>query len=254
MDMEALARQIHRPKKGSHKGQNGVLLVTGGSKIYAGAPILAIMAARRFCDLVYFLMAEKDDALRIAAKSIPEAIVVDSASFPHNADCVLFGNGMQKAPKGLEKTLENKRVVLDAGGFNFIKTGELDNRYVLTPHQGEFKRYFGLDANKKNAEKMAREYGCTILLKGEIDIITDGKSTVENTVHNAGMTKGGTGDVLAGLCAALYCKSPALASAAVAARINGLAGNMLMEKYGYNFCASDLADALPGAAKAVLKE
>jgi NAD(P)H-hydrate epimerase len=58
------------------------------------------------------------------------------------------------------------------------------------------------------------------------------------------MTKGGTGDVLAGLVAALSCKNDAFTAAVAGARINGNAGNMLMKRFGYNYCTSDLAGAL----------
>jgi NAD(P)H-hydrate epimerase len=62
---------------------------------------------------------------------------------------------------------------------------------------------------------------------------------------NAGMTKGGTGDVLAGLLAALYCKNSALTSTIVASYINKKTGDFLFEKVGPNFNASDLVENIP---------
>jgi NAD(P)H-hydrate repair Nnr-like enzyme with NAD(P)H-hydrate dehydratase domain len=80
--------------------------------------------------------------------------------------------------------------------------------------------------------------------KGPEDIISDGKHIVVNRIHNQGMTKGGTGDVLSGLVAALACKNDPFTAAVAGARINGYAGNMLRKSYGYDFSASDLADEL----------
>jgi len=94
---------------------------------------------------------------------------------------------------------------------------------------------------------MAKKHNCIILKKSPVDIISDGKRVYKNKMHNQGMTKGGTGDTLAGFVSALFCKNPAFESAVAAAYINGCAGNMLKKKYGYNFCASDLAETLAEA-------
>ena len=67
------------------------------------------------------------------------------------------------------------------------------------------------------------------------------------------MTKGGTGDVLSGLTAALFCTNTSLVAAAAAAYIAGLAGDMLYKKQSYAYCASDLAEALPEAYKKTLQ-
>jgi NAD(P)H-hydrate epimerase len=98
---------------------------------------------------------------------------------------------------------------------------------------------------------MAQKNGCIILKKGSVDIISDGERIKTNKTHNQGMTKGGTGDILAGLLAALACKNDSFEAAVAAARINGTAGNMLMKKYGFNYCASDLAQMLSEAASVI---
>lgn len=99
---------------------------------------------------------------------------------------------------------------------------------------------------------MAKKYNCTILLKGERDIVVskDKSEVVEG--GNAGMTKGGTGDVLAGLTAALYCKNEAFTAAVSASYINKKAGSELYEKMGYWFNASDLADQIPQTMRKLL--
>jgi NAD(P)H-hydrate epimerase len=64
------------------------------------------------------------------------------------------------------------------------------------------------------------------------------------------MTKGGTGDVLAGLCAAIFSRCPdPLRAAYTASRLNKRAGGLLHRRYGFHFSSEDLADELAGAAK-----
>ncbi len=243
--------RLYSPPKGSRKGDNGRLLIIGGSRDYHGAPMFSLLAARRFVDLLYFMPGERDPLLLGAVKTIPEAIVVDSpqsAATRGKLDCVLYGIGLSDARCPLPDLDYGKtRLVVDGDGLKRVK-GRIPPGAILTPHENEFRMLFGVEGSGRNVEVMARESGCVILKKGPVDVISDGKRTVTNNVHNAGMTKGGTGDVLAGLLAALACKNPPFESAVAAARMNGRAGNMLMREYGYNFCASDLAGMLAKAA------
>ncbi|OGH17655.1 MAG: hypothetical protein A2868_01385 [Candidatus Levybacteria bacterium RIFCSPHIGHO2_01_FULL_40_15b] len=92
---------------------------------------------------------------------------------------------------------------------------------------------------------MAKEFGIVILVKGEYDVVSSPTESVRISGGNPGMTKGGTGDVLAGLVAALYCKNGAFLSAAAGSYINKKAGDSLFKKVGYYFNASDLAAEIP---------
>ncbi len=242
-----ILKALHRPQSRSHKGQNGKLLIIGGSSKYSGSPVFEILAARRFVDLVYFYPGETDPFLVQAVKNIPEAITVYELGKVEDADCVLFGSGMGDAEFDTRALDRAKKVVVDADGFKFINPKMLGPRFILTPHRLEFERFFGTDATQKNAAAMAKKHECTILLKGVPDVITNGKRTFLNNTHNPGMKKGGTGDTLAGLTAALACTNGNFEAACAAAHANGLAGNILMKKYGFNFCASDLADTLAEA-------
>ena len=146
---------------------------------------------------------------------------------------------------------------------------------ILTPHLKEFEKLFNFKFQISNfksnpndqisrlpkpgtggqakiqniVREKAKQYNCTILLKGPVDIVSDGEKTVQIPGGNAGMTKGGTGDVLAGLVAALYCKNEAFLSACSASFINKKAGESLFQKMGLYFNASDLADEIPVAMK-----
>ncbi|MCK5661497.1 MAG: bifunctional ADP-dependent NAD(P)H-hydrate dehydratase/NAD(P)H-hydrate epimerase, partial [Methanosarcinales archaeon] len=84
------------------------------------------------------------------------------------------------------------------------------------------------------------------LLKGRIDIISDGIMTRLNSTGNAGMTVGGTGDVLAGITGALFARHDAFDAACLAAFINGKAGDMAYDKYGTGLVATDIIDEIAG--------
>lgn len=244
--------KLASPARDSRKGDNGKLLVVGGSRLYHGAPVFSLLAARRFVDLLYFHPGEKDSHLVSAVKAVPEAIVVDDLRILKEADCVLAGVGLGKA-KLDARVLEAKKLVIDGDGLKRVK-GRIPRGAVLTPHEGEFRMLFGRSGTENNVRAMAEANRCVILKKGPVDIIADGRAAGEarvesNRVHNPGMTKGGTGDVLSGLVAALACRNDPFIAAVAGARINGHAGNMLMRRFGHNYCASDLAEELAESAR-----
>lgn len=251
---------LPKPAAGSHKGQNGVVLIIGGSRTYHGAPVLAALGAVRFCDLVYFSStAENMALLRKMKSSTPNVICVSGAAakkaFAH-ADCILIGNGMDvdgRTRGEVERVLRSrKKCVIDAAALRVLPLKLLHKNAILTPHIGEFKAAFGKEASATNVKLAAKKYGCTILLKGKKDFAASPSASVSITGGNAGMTKGGTGDVLAGLLAALFshpgCPSP-LSAAYSASVINKKAGDLLYIAFGPNFSSEDLAGELSFAAK-----
>ena len=246
-----------RPKKASHKGQNGVVLIIGGSRTYHGAPVLAARAAVRFCDLVYFASTKENNALvRKMKLATANVICVPKSKLDFalaHATCVLVGNGMDADSKTkaiTSKVLQSKKkCVIDAAALRVLPAGLLHKNVIVTPHTREFESAFGLPPSEANACAMSEKHGCTILLKGVKDIVASGSKLVHVKGGNAGMTKGGTGDVLAGLCAALFsrCDDP-LRAAYTASRLNKRAGELLYKHYHYNFSSEDLADELAYAA------
>ena len=91
-----------------------------------------------------------------------------------------------------------------------------------------------------------------MILKGEKDIVSDGIHTEIIDGGNAGMTKGGTGDVLAGLVAALVCMNDPFPSAVAGSLINKQAGDELYKTVGPFFNATDLANEIPKTMKELL--
>ncbi len=116
---------------------------------------------------------------------------------------------------------------------------------VLTPHHGEFERLFALPPTEENVAQMAKSHKVIILRKGEDDVVCSPDQCVVISGGNAGMTKGGTGDVLAGLVAALACKNEMFLAAKAGSYINKKAGESLFEKVGYMYNSSDLVAEIP---------
>ncbi len=263
-------------KQNSRKGDNGKVLVVGGSYMYHGAPILSSLAALRAgADLVYTAVP-KINAQSSRAVS-PDLIVIPLADSKLTRGAVnkLLGQipvGIDSATIGMGLAVENMealnllikslierdvRLSLDASALRkeilpIIK----GKNVVVTPHPGEFERMFGekIPSNKKTRistlERFAKKNSITILLKGQDDIITDGIMTLINSKQTPAMTVGGTGDVLSGIVASMLSRNRnVLESAASAAFLNGQAGKVIQKQFGTHMIASDLLDVLPLVAK-----
>ena len=263
--------------KSSRKGDNGKVLVVGGSYVYHGAPVLSSLAALRTgTDLVYTAIPKNN--VQATRAISPDLIVIPLADskltrgsvnkllgqIPKDLDSATIGMGLAiqdiEALKILVKSLLNRDVRLSLDASALVKSilplikGK---NVVVTPHSGEFYRLFGeeLPSEKKNhvkfIEKVAKKYSVTILLKGQTDIISDGERTFQNSkTESSAMTVGGTGDVLSGIISGLLARNRnSLESAAIAAYLNGLCGKYVQKEIGIHMVASDLINALPYVAK-----
>jgi len=263
-------------KANSRKGDNGTVLVVGGSYIYHGAPILSSIAALRSgVDLVYTSVPKiNTQSTRAISPNLIVIPLVDQkltrgavkkllGVIPRNLDSATIGMGLAIAENSslniLIQELLNRdvRLSLDASALVSDILPLLANKnVVVTPHSGEFKRLFGQipPENQKQrislVEKFAKENGITILLKGQTDVISDGKTTFLNPKKIPAMTVGGTGDVLSGLVAGILAKNRnALEAAAAATFINGMAGKLVQKKLGLHITAMDLIDVIPQVMK-----
>jgi len=285
-----------RPKKESHKGENGRVLVIGGGP-YTGAPALTGLAALRTgADLVYIfspkrvaqaitsfsplIINPKKLAGKIASLS-PNLIVSelndhdklvldDIKEIQKNitrVDSCAIGPGLGSENETIETInklislfVKNKNsLVIDADAIKVVgKDPKIlkNSKTIVTPHSGEFKELTGvklkedINTRKSEVEKQANKLGITILLKGPIDVISDGKQTKLNDIHNPSMTVGGTGDVLAGICVSLLSKGVEPFNAArIAAFLNGSAGNISFDKKSYGLIATDIIDNIPTVLK-----
>jgi hydroxyethylthiazole kinase-like uncharacterized protein yjeF len=306
-------KKVHLPRADSHKGQNGKLLIIGGSHLFHAASLWALTVASRIVDMVFYAsVPENNQIVFKAKKEFRNGIVVPRErieEYIEEADCVLIGPGMVRSEsskfkvqsskfqfinnledinklnneeeqtywltKYLLEKYPRKKWVIDAGALQMMEVkwlSRLNGNVVITPHEKEFETMkFKVQSspsaslgaskfkiaiqNEKIEDQIkifAQEYNCVILLKGQEDIICNPTDCVRIAGGNAGMTKGGTGDVLAGLVAALACKNDLYLSASVGSYINKRAGEELFKKVGYYFNASDLASEIPQIMKRIL--
>jgi len=258
----------------SHKGDFGRLLVIGGSETFSGAPALVALAALRTgVDLAYIAAPEKT-AYAISSMS-PDLITLklegnhlNLSNIPalktHIAivNAVVLGPGLglhletRETVKAIIEAVEStgKPLLLDADGLKAFAEfkRKLKVPLVLTPHAGEYailtgKKLPDYSSERASAvQKTASELGATVLLKGPIDIVSDGKRLKLNLTGNPGMTVGGTGDVLSGIVGGFLAQQNDPFEAAVAgAFANGAAGDFVFEEKGYHMVSTDLIDWIP---------
>ena len=265
------------PRKfASRKGDNGKVLVLGGSYFYHGAPILSSLAALRCgADLVYTCVPKINvQATRAISPNLIVLPLVDAkltrgavhkllGVIPKELDSATIGMGLAiqdiEALKLLVTSLLNRdvRLSLDASVLvSDILPLIKNKKVVVTPHAGEFKRLFGelpSDSKKERisiVEKYAKENSLTILLKGPTDIVSDGQKTYLNVKNTPAMTVGGTGDVLSGMVAGMLSKNRnPIEAAAAAVFINGKAGMLAQKKHGLHIVATDLLEFISDAMK-----
>ncbi len=263
-------------KSKSRKGENGIVLVVGGSYIYHGAPILSSLAALKCgTDLVYTSVPKVNvTPTRAVSPNLIVIPLVDQkltlgavkkliGALPRNLHSATIGMGLAIQEKNsllhFVKSLVDRdvRLSLDASALIPDVLPLLANKnVVVTPHAGEFKRLFGVaPSNAKNerinlVESKAKEFGITVLLKGAIDIVSNGTTTYFNEKKTPAMTVGGTGDVLSGLVAGLLSNNRnLLESVAAATFINGLAGKSAQKRLGLHMTSMDLLDEIPSVMK-----
>lgn len=259
------------PAPDAHKGQNGRLLVIGGGP-YTGAPALSGMSAYRIgTDLVFVACPESVGS--IVASYSPNLIVQTLEGgwlgpqhlerlleLAERVDAVLVGPGLGDRADTLEAVRSfvsrcPKPMVLDADALKAV-AGHLNTlkgrKGVLTPHRRELQMLTGtaVPQDTEGRISMAMEFaertGWTVLLKGRVDVITDGQRVKLNRTGNPGMSVGGTGDVLAGITAGLLSKGVAPFNACrISAFVNGSAGDLAFEKYSYGLVATDLLERIP---------
>lgn len=269
-----VAYRVPRRSWRTHKGQAGRVLIIGGSQGFVGAPVISALAAQRAgLDLVY--LAAPTRVVEAAARYptiIPVELEGPYLSPEHvdrllavaqRADAVAIGMGLgleeatQEAVRELLARLPpGKPVVVDADALKALSTSRelIRGNMVLTPHEAEFARLFGakpapvekIEARVADAAQQARLHGnATILLKGPVDVITDGRRARLNKAGAPAMSTGGTGDALAGLAAALLAKGvEPFHAACIAAYVNGAAGALAYREYGESMTALDLVDRI----------
>lgn len=274
---------LPKRRRDSHKGKYGRALIIAGSVGYTGAPALTARAATKLGaglvylgvpETIYFVLAAKlDEEMPFPLPSDDNGLLTESAidEIMHKAEkadvCVIGpGLGVSDDVSKLVQSIvsqSNKTLILDADGLNAFagKTHLLKEakcQLILTPHMGEFVRLGGDPGGDRmsSAIDFATKHECILVLKGHRTIIAlpSGAGYI-NTTGGPAMAKGGSGDVLAGMIAALLAqKFPVLKAVTTAVYLHGLSGDMCADKIGeYCVSASDLISMLPFAVKTVTR-
>jgi NAD(P)H-hydrate epimerase len=238
-----------------HKGVGGNVLIIGGGP-YQGAPYLAGLGALRAgADIVRIaspVFEPIPDLIfeRLEGKVIGPEHIARLIELAEKADVVVCGNGLGTESHAVITAIAPhcKKAVFDAEALH-LPLPKAQGETIYTPHAGEFTRITGVSLPEDAAgrARAARKAGLpgTVVIKGHIDIITDGKQVRFNRTGDPAMTVGGTGDVLAGIAGALLCQLPAFEAACLAAYVNGRAGEAVVADRGGGLIASDLVDRIP---------
>lgn len=276
-----------RRERDAYKNVFGTVLVIAGSDSMRGAAALSVLGALRSgAGKVRLISTEK--CINTVSVLAPEAMFLEFETDDYGfmlydpniqllqtalktADAVVIGCGLGVTPDTVQLTrfvLENSKapVIVDADGINCIAAdidmlSKRQSEIVITPHVGEMASLLGcqnqaiMDNRIESAEGYAEKYGITVVLKGAGTIIANNRVTAFNHTGNAGMSRGGSGDVLAGIigsAAAQGC-SP-FDSACAGVYIHGLAGDVAAQKLGMEaMLPRDIVDSLSDAFR-ILKE
>lgn len=250
--MKQLLEELER-KENSHKGENGKVLIIGGSTKYTGAPALAAKAALRTgADLVKILTSKE---AKPVVQSYSENLIVESygEKFDQDsleralelekwADTTLIGPGLADFDVHiLEKFADQaSTLVIDAGAIEDLLN---TSGNIFTPHSGEAEIMGGESGSVK---MFAHETDNVVLLKGEKDKVFSDKEIFKNETGHQTMTVGGTGDVLAGIVASLNAQGLGREdSARLGAWINGKTGELAAEELGNGALATDMIEKIP---------
>lgn len=263
----------------THKGMFGKLLCIAGSRNMPGAAILASQAALR-CGVGLYCLASDIDVCRMLVTHSPEATMLplptdhEGKLTPQavpaileaakSATAVLLGcglglsEGLKEMVRGLITQIECP-IILDADGLNAIASGidilqKAKAKIVLTPHPGEMARIMHCSADEVQRDRMTiskrlatRFPNTVVVLKGAGTLVSTAEHAFIATTGNSGMSKGGSGDVLAGMIASLAAQGIEPEDAAkIGVYLHGLAGDCAAAEFSRRaMLPSDMIRQLP---------
>lgn len=276
---------IPRRSRDSHKGTFGTVLVVGGSEGMIGAPTLAgLSALRGGAGLVQLAVPRPIQqtvaslcpcatsiALDVEDNGITPRGIAQVLEAAGSADVLVVGPGLGQSPAGQQLLrgiiAQDIPAVIDADGLNHlarIHQWPMLRRcpLILTPHPGEFARLTDAPIGEIQADREGRAVEAVqqwqandgspellLVLKGAGTVVADGEQLYVNDTGNPGMATGGTGDVLAGLSAAMTLQGlPRFEAVCNAVYVHGLAGDHAARQLTEQaLMASDLLEFLPEA-------
>ncbi len=257
----------------------GLLLIIGGSQFYSGPPAFAGLSAYRAGVDVVRIIAPKRAADIIASFSpllaayplegnlltkghLATLLSMTEAAkaVTHGKTAVLIGGGLGRTEETQKTIIEylsniNIPAVIDADAIRAVAEAPECFRgkpFLFTSHNREFSILTGKDIYESPEEEKietvkreAERLQTTILWKGPEDIVSDGKEVAINRTGSPYMSKGGTGDTLAGIAGAIMARNiPAFVAGQAAAFINGKAGEVAAEKLKESLYPTDIIDEI----------
>lgn len=271
--VKKILSKLTLPKSDSHKGHNGRVLIIGGSSLFHSASIWAAEIASHFADMVHYSSTKENEEIILTLKKqfhngiiVPQDKVME---YVEEDDAILVGPGMMREgdegkytlalSKSLIEKFPEKQFVFDAGVLQMMEPDwllKLKTPAIITPHQKEFEKLFSINVLELSLEEKikivsqtAGKYRAIILMKAITDIVSNGEQTIAVEGGNAGLTKGGTGDVLAGLTTALSAVSDPFVSAVAASIILKRTSERLFLIKGYWYNVDNIIDLIPEVLK-----
>lgn len=264
-DILPFAKKIQLPVSDSHKGQNGKVLIIGGSQLFHSASLWSAEVASHFADMVHYASTEENNEIFLSLKKkFRNGIIVrrdQLESYIKEDDVILIGPGLErneetrKLTQQVLRQAQDKQLVIDAGSLQMMKPEwlkSLKKPAIITPHQQEFEKLFGVSlgemSNNEKAEtvrKTAKQYKCVILMKSITDFVSNGEAIIPIEGGNQGLTKGGTGDILAGLVSGLVTHSDSISACVCASFVLKKTADELLISRGYWYNNSDILDTIP---------
>lgn len=252
----------------------GQVTIVGGSKLFHGAPILALKAASRLVSMTYFSTPKEDKYIAEKIKAGLSSFVWvdrdDLGNYVAKSDAVLIGPGLmrshvkeqgfvcdaegnetRKLSLELFEKYPNKKWVVDGGTLQVVQTGDIPGGSVVTPNKKEFEMLFGEKLKDSLSERcdqifnLSKRYGLVILTKDDVSLVSDGDNVWSISGGNEGLIKGGVGDVIAGLTVGLLAKNESVFAVCAASMLVKKAAERLAQKRGFMFNADDLVDTIP---------
>ena len=273
----------------AHKHSVGKIFVLAGSKGLTGAALLSSQSAMKsgagavvlgIPATVFPTVARRTlEVMPISLPATREGSLALQGFDDINkkidwADVVLLGPGISRRPQTQDLIRRiivtcKKSMIIDADGLNAVATDcSILNRrksrwVILTPHLGEFSRLARISADEIEKNKIeaarvfAKKYDVVLVVKGAPTIVVDPKGKVfVNPTGNPGMATAGSGDVLAGIIAALLGQGNRAIHAAInGVFVHGYTGDRVSGRLGeMGMLASDLLNEIPFALKDLIEK
>jgi len=273
---KSILKAVYKKRKAwVRKHDFGNLLIVGGSKLYLSTPIISALAAYR-AGVDWVTVAAPEDACKVIASYSPNIMVhplegsyiekkhVDELlSLTKKRTAILIGGGLTRSEAVLEAVADflekaDEPCIIDDDAIYAVarRKSVIKSNFILLPHSFEFYVLSGIKVTTslkdraKAVKEAASSLGAVILLKGHVDVISDGKHVAFNRTGTPLMTKAGFGNTLAGICAAIVARGvDCFTAACAAAYVNGRAGEIASKIFYEGMLPTDLIEFIPDAIK-----